>query len=176
MYVAEAWIIDAARIPRATGKLNKGSYSDVHPQRLMATVLSALQERNDLRTGDVDDVIIGCNNQAGKQASCIARMSLLDAGWNVAAPGITVQRFCGSGLSSVNMAAMGILSGMQSLVVAGGVESMSHVSTLPLYPLVDAGNQHLRSRHPQPHQGICADLIATIEGISRKEADARPRQ
>ena len=163
----EAWIIDAARTPRGTGKIGKGALSEVHPQRILSAVLRALAERNNLETADVDDVIAGCGTQSGKQASCIARMSALDAGWNTAAPGLSIDRFCGSGLSAVNLAAMGIMSGMQNLVVAGGVESMSHASTLPRLKgvtTVDSSNMHLREIHPQPHQGICADLIATVEG------------
>jgi len=167
----KAWIIDAARTPRAVGKIGKGAFSDVHPQRLLSAVLSALADRNAFRIADVDEVIAGCNNQIGRQASCIARASLLDAGWDPVVPGVTINRFCGSGLSSINIAAMGCMSGVQSLVVAGGVESMSHVSTHQLYPLVDAGNAHLRALHPQPHQGICADVIATLENIGRGELD-----
>ncbi|BAV63111.1 acetyl-CoA C-acetyltransferase [Sphingobium cloacae] len=168
----EAWIIDAVRTPRAVGKIGKGAFSDTHPQRLLSAVLAALSERNSLNVAEIDEVIAGCNNQLGRQAYCIARASLLDAGWDPIVPGMTVQRFCGSGLSAVNSAAMGVMSGVQSLVVAGGVESMSHVSTHQLYPLVDAGNAHLRDLHPQPHQGICADVIATIEGIARDDVDA----
>jgi acetyl-CoA C-acetyltransferase len=135
-------------------------------------VLEALAERNDLKTDEVDEVIAGCGTQSGNQGACIARMSALDAGWSVEAPGFSLDRFCGSGLTAVNQAAMGIMSGMQDLVVAGGVESMSYTSTLkPLMFSVDANNEHLRKLHPQPHQGICADLIATLEGIRREETD-----
>jgi acetyl-CoA C-acetyltransferase len=168
----EAWIIDAARTPRGIGKIGKGSLSSVHPQRLLSSVLSALAERNNLRSADVDDVIAGCGTQAGKQGYCIARMAALDAGWDNAATGFSVDRFCGSGLTAVNLAAMGIMSGVQNLVVAGGVESMSHASTLPPRHFIDSDNTHLRQIHPQPHQGVCADLIATIEGITRAELDA----
>lgn len=93
----EAWIIDAARTPRATGKIGKGAFSDVHPQRLLSAVLVALVERNAFPITDVDEVIAGCNNQIGQQAYCIARASLLDAGWYLVVPGMTVHRFCGSG-------------------------------------------------------------------------------
>ena len=170
--MTETWIIDAARTPRGIGKIDKGALAEIHPQRLLSTVLKALAERNHLATQDVDDVIAGCGSQQGKQALCIGRMAALDAGWDERATGISVDRFCGSALSAVNLGAMGIMSGMQQLVVAGGVESMSHVSTLPTYsPFVDADNQHLRALYPQPHQGICADLIATLEGFTREQAD-----
>ncbi len=167
----EAWIIDAARTPRSIGKIGKGALSSVHPQRILATVLKALAERNNLNTADIDDVIAGCGTQIGKQGSCIARMSALDAGYDIKAPGLSVERFCGSALTAVNLATMGIMSGMQNLVVAGGIESMSYGSTLQGKPFLDSDNTHLRARYPQPHQGICADLIATLEGITREETE-----
>ena len=167
----EAWIIDAARTPRSIGKIGKGALSSVHPQRILATVLKALAERNNLNTAEIDDVIAGCGTQVGKQGSCIARMSALDAGYDVKAPGLSVERFCGSALTAVNLATMGIMSGMQNLVVAGGIESMSYGSTLQGKPFLDSDNLHLRARYPQPHQGICADLIATLEGITREETE-----
>ena len=169
----EAWIIDAARTPRGVGKIGKGALTEVHPQRILSTVLKALGERNNLDSGDIDDVIAGCGTQFGKQGACIARMAALDAGWNTTAPGFSLDRFCGSGLTAVNLAAMGIMSGMQDLVVAGGVESMSYGSTLPRVttPTLDGDNAHLRDIHPQPHQGVCADLIATLEGITREDTD-----
>jgi acetyl-CoA C-acetyltransferase len=167
----EAWIIDAARTPRGIGKYGKGALSSVHPQRILATVLKALAERNNLNTSEVDDVIAGCGSQIGKQGSCIARMSALDAGYDTKAPGFSLDRFCGSGLTAVNLGAMGIMSGMQNLIVAGGVESMSYGSTLTPKPFIDSENMHLRNLHPQPHQGICADLIATLEGFSREDTE-----
>ncbi|PWR24814.1 acetyl-CoA C-acetyltransferase [Zavarzinia aquatilis] len=170
--MSEAWIIDAARTPRGIGKIGKGGLSEVHPQRILSTVLKALATRNGLNTADVDDVIAGCGSQWGKQGWCIARMAALDAGYDNDAPGMSLDRFCGSGLTAVNLAAMGIMSGMQQLVVAGGVESMSHGSTLNGSRFMDSGNLHLREIHPQPHQGVCADLIATLEGISREDVDA----
>jgi acetyl-CoA C-acetyltransferase len=168
----EAWIIDAARTPRGIGKIGKGALAGVHPQRVLSTVLRALAERNSLNTEDVDDVIAGCNTQQGKQGLCIARMAALDAGYSQSATGFSLDRFCGSGLTAVNLGAMGILSGTQRLVVAGGVESMSHNSTLQREFMFDSGNLALRKRIPQPHQGICADLIATLEGIERSALDA----
>ncbi len=170
--MTEAWIIDAARTPRGIGKIGKGALTEIHPQRILSTVLKALGERNNLITEEVDDVIAGCGSQSGKQGACIARMALLDAGWSTQAPGISVERFCGSALSAVNLAAMGIMSGMQNLVVAGGVESMSHNSTLNSGMVsIDSNNLHLRAMYGQPHQGICADLIATLESISREDTE-----
>jgi len=170
--MSEVWIIDTARTPRGTGKIGKGALTEVHPQRILSTALAALAERNNLNTEDIDDVIAGCGTQFGKQGSCIARMAALDAGWSDQATGFSLDRFCGSGLTAVNLGAMGIMSGMQQLIVAGGVESMSYGSTLQgRSPFLDNNNLHLRNLHPQPHQGICADLIATIEGISREDTE-----
>jgi acetyl-CoA C-acetyltransferase len=167
----EAWIIDAVRTPRGIGKQGKGGLSHLHPQRLGATVLGALQQRNALRTDEVDDVIWGCSTQVGKQGACIGRMSALDAGWSIKASGMTLDRFCGSGITAVNLAAASVLSGMEDCVVAGGVEMMSFTATLPP-GMLDAGNLHLRDVHPQPHQGVCADVIATLEGATREDVDA----
>jgi acetyl-CoA C-acetyltransferase len=166
----EAWIIDAVRTPRGIGKQGKGALAHLHPQRLAATVLPALKERNDLDTSEVDDVIWGCSAQVGRQGACIGRMSVLDAGWDTKASGVTLDRFCGSGITSVNLAAASLMSGMEDCVVAGGVEMMSFTATLPP-GLLDAGNLHLRDLHPQPHQGVCADVIATLEGITRDQVD-----
>jgi acetyl-CoA C-acetyltransferase len=172
--MTEAWIIDAARTPRGVGKIGKGALADIHPQRILSAVLKALAERNHLNTSDIDDVIAGCGTQFGKQGACIARMAALDAGYDFRAPGVSLDRFCGSGLTSANLAAMGIMSGAQDLVVAGGVESMSYGSSLPRAAgaTLDSGNTHLRAIHPQPHQGICGDLIATLEGFTREDVDA----
>ncbi len=168
----EAWIVDAARTPRGVGKIGKGALAAIHPQRILSTVFKALAERNSLETADIDDVIAGCGTQAGKQGLCIARMAALDAGYAITAPGVSIDRFCGSGLTAVNLAAMGILSGQQNLVVAGGVESMSHGATLSNSAFIDSGNLALRKLIPQPHQGVCGDLIATLEGFTRENVDA----
>ena len=170
MVANEAWIIDAVRTPRGIGKQGRGALAHLHPQHLGATVLNALRQRNGLETQDVDDVIWGCSSQVGKQGVCIGRMSVLDAGWDTRASAITIDRFCGSGISAVNFGAASVMAGMEDLVIAGGVEMMSYTATLPPNPL-DAGNMHLRNQHPQPHQGVCADVIATLEGIGRREVD-----
>jgi acetyl-CoA C-acetyltransferase len=171
--MSEAWIIDAARSPRGIGKVGKGGLAAVHPQRILSAVLKALAGRNALDTAEIDDVVIGCGTQVGKQGYCIARMSALDAGYANEATGVTLDRFCGSGLTAVNIGAMGVMSGAQDLVVAGGVESMSYGFSLPPMAggLLDSGNEHLRRSHPQPHQGVCGDLIATLEGFSRDQVD-----
>lgn len=167
----ETWIIDAARTPRGIGKVGKGALAGIHPQRLLSAVLSHLARRNELATQDIDDVIVGCNTQMGQQGLCIARMAALDAGYSVNAPGFALDRFCGSGLTAINLGALGIMAGAQRLVVAGGVESMSHNSTLTRNLVMDSGNRVLRAKIPQLQQGICADLIANQEGFSRTQLD-----
>ncbi|MBI1340943.1 acetyl-CoA C-acyltransferase [bacterium] len=170
----EAWIIDACRTPRGIGKVGKGSLAGIHPQQLAATVLKAIADRNELKTAEVDDIIWGTSTQKGKQGADLGRMAALDAGYDVRASGVTLDRFCGSGITTVNMAAAQIMSGMEDLVIAGGTEMMSYTASIASPtepPMIDAGNLRLRARHPQSHQGVCADAIATLEGISREAAD-----
>jgi acetyl-CoA C-acetyltransferase len=172
--MADAYIIDACRTPRGIGKVGKGALADMHPQHLAATVLGAIRDRNNLNTAEVDDIIWGTSTQRGKQGADLARMAALDAGYDTKASGVTLDRFCGSGITSVNLAAAQIMSGMEDLVIAGGTEMMSFTAstadpTAP--PMMDNGNLRLRARHPQSHQGVCADAIATLEGISRQAVD-----
>ncbi|MGE4650909.1 MAG: acetyl-CoA C-acetyltransferase [Myxococcota bacterium] len=165
----EAWIIDAVRSPRGKGK-KTGALHEVHPQRVLAQVLNALHERNGFDTAEVDDVVMGCGAGSGDHAMDIARMAALDAGWSLDAPGVTLNRFCGSGQQAVNFAAMGVRSGFQDLVVAGGVESMSRPAPMHVDGF-SANNDHLRDQFAMVPQGISADLIATIEGFTREECD-----
>lgn len=169
--MVEALIIDACRTPRGVGKAGKGALSDIHPQQLGATVLRALAERNNLNTGDVDDIIWGSSAQVGQQSRDLGRMSALDAGYDVRASGVTLDRFCGSGITSVSLAAAQIMSGQEDLVIAGGTEKMSMERRAGGDNLMDAGNLRLRARHPQSHQGVCADAVATLEGITREDTD-----
>ena len=171
----EALIIDAARTPRGIGKQGKGALADMHPQHVAATVLKALADRNNLKTHEVDDIIWGTSSQRGPQAMDLARMAALDAGFDIRASGVTLDRFCGSGITSVNMAAAQIMAGMEDLMIAGGTEMMSMTGRRSADEgpsLMDAGNLRLRAKHPQSHQGICADAIATMEGISRRDLDS----
>jgi acetyl-CoA C-acetyltransferase len=163
----EAWIVDAVRTPRGKGKTN-GALHDIHPQELLAQTLRALTARTGLDPTLVDDVVMGNGEHAGDHGNDIARLAVLTAGWPITVPGVTLNRFCGSAQQAVMFAAMGIASGWQDAVVAGGVESMSRVQYgVPL----DAGNPQLRARYPLVPQGISADLIATREGFSRADVD-----
>ena len=178
--MAEALIIDAVRTPRGVGKVGKGALAHLHPQHLAATVLRAIAERNKLDTGDVDDVIWSTSTQKGKQGGDLGRMAALDAGYDIKASGLTLDRFCGGGITTVNLAAAQIMSGMEDLIVAGGVEMMSLTAAMAAqeqaagFPpgLMGSGNAHLDDLHPQSHQGICGDAIASLEGITRQDLDA----
>ena len=170
----EAWIIDACRTPRGIGKYDKGALSKIHPQQLAATVLKALAARTGIDTADVDDIVWGTAAQVGTQGGDLGRMAALDAGYSVKSSGVTLDRFCGSGITTVNIAAASIMAGFEDLVIAGGTEMMSmpgRRSADGRPPMMDSGNLRLRARHPQSHQGVCADAIATLENIPREALD-----
>jgi acetyl-CoA C-acetyltransferase len=178
--MSEAYIIDAVRTPRGIGKPGKGALVNMHPQHLAATVLGALQARNNLDTADVDDVIWGTSAQKGMQGGDLGRMAALDAGFDIRASGVTLDRFCGSGITATSLAAAQLMSGMEDLVIAGGTEMMSLITTVSMEEAqaglkrlsMGSGNTRLQQRHPQSHQGLCADAIASMEGISREALDA----
>jgi len=170
----DALIIDACRTPRGIGKAGKGALSGLHPQHLAAAVLKAIAERNGINTADVADVIWGTSAQVGAQAGDLGRMGALDAGYDIRSSGVTLDRYCGSGITTVAFAAAQVMSGMEELVVAGGTEMMS----IPRNrggdgaPMMDSGNLRLRAKHPQSQQGVCADAIAGMQGITRADVDA----
>ncbi|MGX7744440.1 acetyl-CoA C-acetyltransferase [Rhodopseudomonas parapalustris] len=178
--MADAYIIDAVRTPRGIGKVGKGALADMHPQHLAATVLKAIAERNKLNTADVDDIIWSTSTQRGKQGGDLGRMAALDAGYDIKASGTTLDRFCGGGITAVNFAAAQIMSGMEDVVIAGGTEMMSLTASMAAEDMaagkpplgMGAGNARLAKVHPQSHQGICGDAIASMEGISRETLDA----
>lgn len=172
--MAEALIIDACRTPRGIGKPGKGALAELHPQVLGAAVLRALKERNDLDTADVDDVIWGTSMQVGTQGGDLGRMAAMDAGYDLKASGVTLDRYCGSGITAASLAAAQVMSGMEDLVVAGGTEMMSSYGTnrsMVAGGMIDSGNMHLRAIYPQPNQGVAADAIASMEGIPRSALD-----
>jgi acetyl-CoA C-acetyltransferase len=168
--MAEAFIIDACRTPRGIGKQGKGGLAHLHPQHLAATVLKALAERNGFDTADVDDIVWGTSSQVGEQGGDLGRMAALDAGYDVRASGVTLDRFCGSGITANSFAAAMVMAGHEDLTIGGGTEMMS----LPIEGRLPMGanNAHLESIHPQSHQGVCADAIASMEGIGRQALDA----
>ncbi|MBS8239787.1 acetyl-CoA C-acetyltransferase [Marinobacter lipolyticus] len=165
----EAYIFDAVRTPRGRGKKD-GSLHSVKPISLLTTVLNALQERNNLDTAQVDDIVMGCVTAVGDQGADIAKTAALAADWDEKVAGVTLNRFCASGLEAVNLAAMKVRSGWEDMVVAGGVEAMSRV------PMGSDGGAWATDPATNLHtgfmpQGIGADLIATLEGFSRADVD-----
>jgi len=168
--MGNAYIIDACRTPRGIGKIGKGSLAHLHPQHLGKTVLEAIRDRNGINTAEVDDIVWGTSAQVAEQGGDLGRMSALAAGYDSKASGVTLDRFCGSGITSANIAAASVMAGMEDLVISGGCEMMS----LPKKGMLPIGakNPELEEIHPQSHQGVCADAIATLEGISREALDA----
>src|SRR6185369_16878686 len=125
--MTEAFIVDAVRTPRGRGKAGKGALSGIHPQELLAQTLVELVRRSAVRAEDLEDVVVGCVSEVKEQGANLARNAVLAAGLPDAVTGVTLNRFCGSGLQAANFAALGVMSGQQDLVVGGGVESMSRV-------------------------------------------------
>ncbi|QQS12111.1 MAG: acetyl-CoA C-acetyltransferase [Rhodospirillales bacterium] len=168
--MAEAYIYDAVRTPRGKGRKD-GSLHEVTPTRLATTVLESLRDRNQLDTSLVDDVVLGCVMPIGEQGANIARTAAIRAGLAETVAGVTVNRFCASGLEATNMAAAQVMSGQATAVIGGGVESMSRVpmgsdgGSWPVDPAVAIPLYFVP-------QGISADLIATKYGISRDDVDA----
>jgi acetyl-CoA C-acetyltransferase len=169
---ATAVVLDAVRTPRARGKRGRGAYGETHPQELLAQTLNRLVEQTGVPAADVDDVVAGCVSQVNEQGANIARNAVLAAGWPDSVSATTVNRFCGSGLQAVNFAAMGVMSGAQSVAIGGGVESMSRLPLGADGAGQDGANLRLRDRVYQVPQGISADLIASLHGITRQEVDA----
>ena len=165
----QAYIFDAIRTPRGKGRDN-GALHEVKPINLLATVLAELNRRNPFNTQDVDDIVIGCVTPLGEQGANIGKVAALVAGYDQDNAGVTLNRFCASGLEAVNLAAMKIRSGWEQLVIAGGVESMSRVKMGADGGAwaFDAETRHKTNYIPQ---GVSADLIATIGGFNRLALD-----
>ncbi|MFL1551495.1 acetyl-CoA C-acetyltransferase [Pseudomonas sp. D47] len=168
--MTQALIFDAIRTPRGKGKAD-GALHSVKPVNLVAGLLTALAQRSDLDTRQVDDIVLGCVTPVGDQGADIAKTAALVADWDVSVAGLQINRFCASGLEAVNLGAMKVRSGFEDLVVVGGVESMSRV------PMGSDGGAWVLDPHTNMHshftpQGIGADLIATLEGFTRQDVDA----
>jgi len=120
-------------------------------------VLAAMAERNNLNTAEVDDIIWGTSSQTGKQGGDLGRMAALNAGYDVRSSGVTLDRFCGSGITTVNLAAAQIMSGMEDLVIAGGTEMMSYHGQIadPVYAAHDRLGQPRTARHASPVTAGC---------------------
>ncbi|ARN75650.1 acetyl-CoA C-acetyltransferase [Oceanicoccus sagamiensis] len=166
----EAFVYDAIRTPRGKGKVG-GGLNEVTPINLVVGLLEELKKRNDLDTTQVDDVVLGCVTPTGEQGAVMPKLALLASSWDEKVSGQQINRFCGSGLETVNLAAMKVASGWEDLVVAGGYESMSRVT------MGSDGGAWVQDTDTNAKlnfvpQGISADLIATIDGYSREDVDA----
>ena len=168
--MTDAYIYDAVRTPRGKGK-KSGSLHEITALSLLTQQLEAVRDRNELDTSKVDDVIMGCVSPVAGQGADIARTAVINADYDQSAAGVTINRFCASGLEAVNMGAAKVMSGMSDMVIAGGIESMSRV---PMGSdggamMVDPNFNYENYIVPQ---GISADLIATLHGFSRDDCDA----
>ena len=166
----DAYIYDAVRTPRGRGKAD-GSLHEVSSLGLANTALTAIRERNNLEGPEVDDVVLGCVDPVGEAGGDIARAAAISSGYSHKVPGVQINRFCASGLDSVNFAAAEIMSGQHDLAIGGGVESMSRVGigasggAWPVDPTIAIPSYFMP-------QGVSADLIATKYGFSRDDVDA----
>ncbi|MGM0585781.1 MAG: acetyl-CoA C-acetyltransferase [Pseudomonadota bacterium] len=168
--MTDAYIYDAVRTPRGKGRPD-GSLHEVTSARLSAETLNELKRRNELDTGAVDDVIWGNVTQVGEQGACLARSAVLYAGWDERVPGLSINRFCASGMEAVNLAANQVKGGAGDLYVAGGVEMMSRVPMGSDGAAIAADPTLAMNAYFVP-QGIGADIIATRYGFSRDDVDA----
>ena len=168
----EAVIIDVVRTPVGRGKPG-GMLSDVHPVDLLAGVLTAIVDRNDLDPGLLDDVIGGCVSQIGEQSYNVTRNAVLAAGFPETVPGTTLDRQCGSSQQAATFAAQAVLAGHADIVIACGVESMSRVPLGSSAAGADPYGSRIRARYPDGlvNQGVSAELIAAKWGFSREELD-----
>lgn len=168
----EAVIIDVVRTPVGRGKPG-GMLSGVHPVDLLAGVLTAIVDRNDLDPALLDDVIGGCVSQVGEQSYNIVRNAVLAAGFPETVPGTTIDRQCGSSQQAATFAAQAVLAGQADIVIACGVESMSRVPLGSSAAGADPFGTRVRARYPDGlvNQGVSAELIAAKWGFSRDQLD-----
>src|SRR5271166_5869973 len=168
--MTDAFIFDHMRTPRGRGKPD-GALHTASTLHLAATALKAIKDRNHLDPHQVDDVVMGCVDPIGEAGSDIARMGALAAGFGDTVPGVQINRFCASGLDSVNFAASQVMSGQHDMTIGSGVESMSRVGILSSGGAWPADPSLAIPTYFMP-QGISADLIATKYGFSRDDVDA----
>ena len=167
--MTQAYIVDAVRSPRGRGS-DKGALKGIKPVELLAQQLKALQERTGIDTREVVDGIFGCVTQTAEQGTNIGKLALVRAGWSDAVPGVTLNRYCASGLTAVQFAAAQAVAN-DGLAVAGGIEMMSRV---PMASDKGPLTQDLEFQHQTMLVpiGIAADAIVTMEGFTREQCDA----
>ena len=168
--MTDAYIYDAIRTPRGKGRAD-GSLHEVTSVRLSAVVLNALKARNDLDTRAVEDVIWGNATQVGEQGGCLARTAVMASEFDERVPGLSINRFCASGMEAVNLAASQVRAGVGDAYVAGGVEMMGRVAMGSDGAAVAVDPSVAMEKYFVP-QGISADIIATQYGFTRDMADA----
>jgi acetyl-CoA C-acetyltransferase len=166
----DAFIYDHVRTPRGRGKAD-GALHEVTSLNLAAQALGAIRTRNEIKPGQVDDVVMGCVDPVGEAGGDIARVAALTAGYGNAVPGVQINRFCASGLDAVNFAAAQIMSGQHDMTIGGGVESMSRIGIGASGGAWAVDPSIAVPAYFMP-QGISADLIATKYGFSRDDVDA----
>jgi acetyl-CoA acyltransferase len=161
----EAYVIDACRTPRGR---RGGGLAGVHPIDLCTVPMKAVVERTGVDVRLIEEAMIGCVTQTGEQGACVGRAAVLAAGWPVEIPGFSLNRFCGSGQTTVNLAAQGVASGAYDLVYAGGVENMSRC---PMGADMGALPASVTDRYNLVPQGLSAEMIADQWGYSREQLD-----
>jgi len=165
--MAEAFIVDAVRTPRAR---RKGKFAKVHPVDLLTYPLNELTKRTGVAPELVEDVLVGCVTQTLEQGWCVGRAGVLAAGWPYTVPATTINRLCGSGQQALNFAAASVSAGQYDLAIAGGLE---HMTRVPMFS--DAGGEEsplLKKQHPDlVPQGLAAEILSEQFGISREDAD-----
>lgn len=168
--MSDAYIYDAVRTPRGKGRAD-GSLHEVTSLRLSTLALNAIKDRNGLDAQSVEDVIWGNATQVGEQGGCLARTAVLASDFGDAVPGLSINRFCASGLEAANLAANQVKGGAGDAYIAGGVEMMGRVpmgsdgAAVAVDPIV-------AMEHYFVPQGISADIIATEHGFGRDDVDA----
>ena len=168
--MTEAYIYDAVRTPRGKGRKD-GALHEVTSARLSAGVLNAVKERNNLEGHAVEDVIWGNVTQVGEQGGCLARTAVLASDLDESIPGLSINRFCASGMEAVNLAANQVKGGAGEAYIAGGVEMMGRVAMGSDGAAIAVDPSVAMKTYFVP-QGISADIIATQYGFSREDADA----
>lgn len=167
--MAEAYIYDAVRTPRGKGR-DGGALNDVSPLELQRQLIQCLPDRNGIDLKTINDIILGCVTQVGEQGGNVAKVSALYSGLPDHVSGITVNRYCTSGLDACNFGAMKIMSNVDDLVLAGGVESMSRVAMLSDNATFYTDPDVIQRTGFVP-MGLAADLVASLDGITREECD-----
>ncbi|MCE2658346.1 MAG: acetyl-CoA C-acetyltransferase [Rubrivivax sp.] len=168
--MSPTYILDHVRTPRGKGKPD-GSLHEITPVKLARVPLMALRDRNRLDTRELSDVVMGCVVPVGEQGGNIARMAVLDADFDHGVPAVQINRYCGSGLEAVAMAAAPVMAGQAGLAIGGGIEMMSRV------PMGSDGgawaqDPQLATKTHFVMQGISADLLASLRGHGRRDLDA----